>query len=138
MTIETVRQICLGFPGVTEDVKWGNDLVFSVARKMFAALDVEPPHSLAFKCSPESFAELVEREGIIPAPYLARALWAQEQELGHSLDRRELERLLREAYDIVVARLPASKRPGTSSSKATRVIRPRKSKRKGGPKAGRR
>src|SRR4030095_9966140 len=53
------------------------------------------------KCSPESFAELVEREGIVPAPYLARALWAQERELGHSLDRRELERLLREAYDIV-------------------------------------
>jgi predicted DNA-binding protein (MmcQ/YjbR family) len=126
MTVETVRQICLGFPGVTEDVKWENDLVFSVARKMFAALDVEPPHSLSFKCSPESFAELVEREGIVPAPYLARALWAQEQELGHSLDRRELERLLREAYEIVVAKLPASKRPGTPSSKTKRVIKPRK------------
>ena len=123
MTIETVRQICLGFAGVTEDMKWGNDLVFSVGRKMFAALDVEPPHSLAFKCSPESFAELVERDGNIPAPYLARALWAQEQELGHSLDRRELERLLREAYDIVVARLPASKRPGASSSKARKSMR---------------
>src|SRR5262245_48100266 len=131
MTIETVRQICLGFPGVTEDVKWGNDLVFSVAGKMFAALDVEPPHSLAFKCSPESFAELVEREGIIPAPYLARALWAQEQELGHSLYRRELAGLLREAYDIVVAKLPASRRPGASSAKAKRVVRPRKSIRKG-------
>jgi len=90
------------------------------------------------KCSPESFAELVEREGIVPAPYLARALWAQEQELGHSLDRRELERLLREAYDIVVAKLPASKRPGASSSKAKRIVKPRKSMRTGGQKAGRR
>src|SRR5206468_6625555 len=64
MTVEAVRQICLRFPCVTEDVKWGNDLVFSVGKKMFAALDIEPPNSLGFKCSPESFAELTEREGI--------------------------------------------------------------------------
>ena len=112
MTIDTVRRICLAFPGVTEDVKWGNDLVFSVSKKMFAALDINPPHSLGFKCSPETFSELIEREGIIPAPYLARAMWVKEEVLGASLDRRELETALRAAYDIVVARLPASRQPG--------------------------
>lgn len=79
MTVETVRQTCMSFPRVTEDVKWGNDLVFSVGQKMFVALDIEPPHSIAFKCSPEVFHELVERDGIIPAPYLARAMWVQER-----------------------------------------------------------
>ena len=120
MTVESVRQICLAFPGVTEDVKWGNDLVFSVGQKMFAALDIEPPHSLGFKCSPDSFCELVERDGIVPAPYLARAMWVQEQELGQSLDRRELEGLLRAAYDIVVAKLPASRRPGAVAKAGAR------------------
>jgi len=112
MTLETVRRICRSFPGVTEDVKWGNDLVFSVGGKMFAAMDLQPPHSLGFKCTPEEFGALVEREGIIPAPYLARAMWVQEEALGEALDKRELEQLLEQAYDLVVAKLPASRRPG--------------------------
>jgi predicted DNA-binding protein (MmcQ/YjbR family) len=56
MTIESVRKICRALPGVTEDVKWGNDLCFCVANKMFAAMDLNPPHSLGFKCTPEEFA----------------------------------------------------------------------------------
>lgn len=124
MTIETVRQICRSFRGATEDVKWGHDLVFSVGGKMFVAVDLQPPHSIAFKCSPEAFAELVEREGLVPAPYLARAMWVQEQELGQALHRRELEPLLQSAYDLVVARLPASRRPGaTSANTASRASR---------------
>ena len=112
MMLDTVRRICRALPGVTEDIKWGNDLVFSVGGKMFVALDLGPPHSMAFKCSPETFADLVEREGIVPAPYLARAMWVQERELGDVLDRREREQLIAAAYAIVVAKLPASRRPG--------------------------
>jgi predicted DNA-binding protein (MmcQ/YjbR family) len=115
MSIEAVRKICRSFRGVTEDVKWGNDLVFSVGSKMFAIVDLEPPYSVAFKCTDESFGELTERPGVIPAPYLARAMWVQETEFGEALDLRELAGLLREAYDVVVARLPKSKRPGAVS-----------------------
>ena len=112
MTLETVRRICRSFPGVTEDVKWGNDLVFSVGDKMFAAMDLQPPYSLGFKCTPEGFGALIEREGVIPAPYLARAMWVKEEALGEALDKRELEQRLKQAYDLVVAKLPASRRPG--------------------------
>ena len=125
MTIETVRQICRDLPDTTEDVKWGNDLVFSVGGKMFVAVDLEPPHSLAFKCSPEAFDELLERDGMTPAPYLARAMWVQEQELGQVLDRRELEQLLKNAYDLVVAKLPASWRPTEKPGGAARRMTPR-------------
>lgn len=31
---ERVRRICRTFPHVTEDIKWENDLVFSIGRKM--------------------------------------------------------------------------------------------------------
>jgi predicted DNA-binding protein (MmcQ/YjbR family) len=75
-------------------------------------VNVEPPHQMSFKCTPEGFADLIEREGIIPAPYLARAMWVQESELGTVLERRELEGLLRTSYELVVAKLPGSKRPG--------------------------
>ena len=63
MTLGTVRAICRALPEVTEDVKWGSDLCFGVGKKMFVVVNLDPPHQLAFKCTPESFAELVERPG---------------------------------------------------------------------------
>jgi predicted DNA-binding protein (MmcQ/YjbR family) len=109
VTIDTVRAICRALPDTTEDIKWGSDLVFSVGGKMYTVVCLDPPHTVAFKCTPEEFAELVERDGIIPAPYLARAMWVQEQELGGTLERRELERLVRTAYELVRAKLPRKK-----------------------------
>ncbi len=106
MTIETLRAICRTLPGVTEDVKWGQDLAFTIGKKMFAVVNLEPPHQLSFKCTPESFSELIERPGLIPAPYLARAMWVQEPELGATLDRREIETLVRTAYELVRGKLP--------------------------------
>jgi predicted DNA-binding protein (MmcQ/YjbR family) len=115
MTIETLRTLCAAWPGVTEDIKWGSDLCFLVGGKMFAVVNLERPHQLAFKCTPEQFGELSERPGLKPAPYLARAMWVQEEALGETLDRRELEPLLITAYEIVRAKLP--KRTGTVPSR---------------------
>ena len=120
MTIDTIRTICRSLPGVTEDVKWGNDLCFCVSGKMFAAMDLNPPHSIGFKCTPDDFGTLTDRPGIRPAPYLARAMWVQEETLGEALDRKEMERLLRSAYELVVAKLPKSKRPGAQAKKSQR------------------
>jgi predicted DNA-binding protein (MmcQ/YjbR family) len=122
MTLDGLREICAGLPGVAEDVKWGQDLCFCVGGKMFAAVNLEPPYQLGFKCTPEDFAELTEREGIIPAPYLARAMWVQESELGAALERQELTSLLRSAYDLVVAKLPKSKRPGPVVAPAKKAL----------------
>jgi predicted DNA-binding protein (MmcQ/YjbR family) len=110
MTIDAVRAVCRRLPNVTEDVKWGHDLCFCVHKKMFTVVDLEPPHSIAFKCTPETFGELIERPGIIPAPYMARNMWVQEQELGGALDRRELEALVKTSYELVMAKLPNSLR----------------------------
>ncbi len=106
MPLEAFRSFCRSLPGATEDVKWGQDLVFSVRGKMFAAVNLERPHQLSFKCSPETFAELTEREGLVPAPYLARAMWVQEKRIGETLARSEREALVRASYDLVVSRLP--------------------------------
>jgi len=112
MTIEALREMCRRLPGVSEDVKWGGDLCFLVGGKMFVVVNLEPPHQVAFKCTPESFGELVERPGIVPAPYMARNMWVQEQELGETLDRLELEAFVRASYSLVIEKLPKSKRPG--------------------------
>ena len=120
MSIDAVRTFCLSLPAVTEDIKWGSDLVFSVGGKMFTVVNTERPHTLAFKCTPEVFAELTERDGIIPAPYLARAMWVRERSVGEVLERREMEELIRASYDLVAATLPKSKRPGVASRKGAR------------------
>jgi predicted DNA-binding protein (MmcQ/YjbR family) len=112
MTIESLRAFCRKLPEVTEDIKWGHDLCFCVAGKMFSVVNLERPHSIAFKCTPETFGELIERPGIIPAPYMARNMWVQEQELGEVLDRREVEALVKASYELVVAKLPKSRQPG--------------------------
>ena len=130
MIIDGLRAICRKFPGVTEDVKWGQDLCFCVGGKMFVVVNLEPPHQMSFKCTPDTFAELVEREGIIPAPYLARAMWVQETELGSVLERRELEPLLRSSYELVLATLPKSKRPGAAPARRKAKPRARQAKRR--------
>ncbi|MCU1381700.1 MAG: hypothetical protein JWL71_397 [Acidobacteria bacterium] len=119
MNVDTISAICRALPGVTEDVKWAHDLCFCVAGKMFTVISLERPHAIAFKCTPETFAEMVEREGIIPAPYLARHLWVQEQALGETLERRELDALITTAYALVVATLPKARQPGPAAKTGT-------------------
>ena len=126
MTIETLREICRRLPDVTEDVKWGQDLAFCIGKKMFAVVNLEPPHQLSFKCTPEAFGELVERNGLIPAPYLARAMWVQQEELGTALERRELEVLIKTSYELVRAKLP--KRSGAKAKTGNRMKTKRRAK----------
>jgi predicted DNA-binding protein (MmcQ/YjbR family) len=107
MDIETVRTHCLSFPHVTEEVLWGNDLVFKIGGKMFAVIGLDPAsdHCLSFKCTVEKFAELIEQDGIVPAPYVARYHWVALERFN-VLSEKELRALLREAYDLVLAKLP--------------------------------
>jgi predicted DNA-binding protein (MmcQ/YjbR family) len=118
MDIDRLRQLCLSFPGVTEQIQWGSDLLFKVGGKMFAAAPLEPaPVCLSFKASPEHFAELTERVGIIPAPYLARAQWIA-LETREALPAEELATLLRESYELIVAKLPKKVREYLSARPA--------------------
>jgi predicted DNA-binding protein (MmcQ/YjbR family) len=119
MNIDWLREVCLSFPGATEQIQWGSDLLFKVGGKMFAVTPLEPaPVCLSFKASPEDFAELTERANIIPAPYLARAQWVALQ-TRDALPENELARLLRDSYDMVFAKLPRKTREAVSSAKPT-------------------
>jgi predicted DNA-binding protein (MmcQ/YjbR family) len=110
MDVETLRRYCLSLPHATEGIQWGNNLLFRIGNKMFAIVALErTPASMAFKCSPEEFAELTEREGIIPAPYLARNNWVLLESLD-ALPRAELKRLIKDSYGMVAAKLPKKMR----------------------------
>ena len=108
MTPQQVADFCLQLPGAHEDYKWGGVRVFSVAgNKMFALLS----EGLAFKVAPELFLGMVDRPGIRPAPYLARAHWVSMNE-PFPLGEAELRELLTCAHQLVVRRLPKIRQVG--------------------------
>jgi predicted DNA-binding protein (MmcQ/YjbR family) len=107
MDIESIRAYCLSFPDTTENIQWGEDLCFKVLGKMFvvAALEIDARPRLCFKCTPESFEELIELEGIAPAPYVGRYKWVGLEGLD-TLPVRELKELIATSYELVAAKLP--------------------------------
>jgi predicted DNA-binding protein (MmcQ/YjbR family) len=110
---EAVRQFCLALPHTTEGIQWANDLVFKVGGKMYAVMTLDAPHpvQISFKCEAEVFSELTEKEGVIPAPYLARASWVALHSFS-VLTAAELKTYLTAAHAIVLAGLPKKTRAG--------------------------
>jgi predicted DNA-binding protein (MmcQ/YjbR family) len=134
MNIDQLRKLCLSFPGVTEQIQWGDDLLFKVGGKMFAVTRLEPAKVwLSLKANPENFADLTERPGVIPAPYLARAKWIA-LESPDAFPDAELAELLRESYELVRAKLPRkiseSIARGPAMRDRAKKKRPDKTKRK--------
>ena len=112
MDAERLREFLLKLPHVEETMQWGENLVFwagdkAIGGKMFAlaSLDGSGKGVLSFHVGPDRYNELLENEGVIPAPYMARIYWVC-LERWDALPQRELEALLTRAYELVFAKLP--------------------------------
>lgn len=112
MDSERARALLLTLPHAVETMQWGANLLFwvgdkAIGGKMFALLNLDGDGRavLSFAAGPEGFAELVERDGIMPAPYMARMHWVA-LERWSALRGPELEERLQRAHAIVFARLP--------------------------------
>ena len=105
--VEWIRKLCLSFPDVTEDMPWGDDLCFKVRGKIFTGMVLSDGRfpRITLKCAPETFHELLEIEGISPAPYVGRYKWVM---LANSnvLSANELESLIRQSYELVASKAP--------------------------------
>lgn len=124
MNLDSIRRFCLSLSHATENVQWGNDLVFKVGGKMFAVANLNraEENRVSFKCTPEKFAELTEMPGIIPAPYAARYFWVAVQS-DDALRMSEIEDLIRQSHEMVFTKLPKKvqeKLNGKSSSSRRR------------------
>jgi predicted DNA-binding protein (MmcQ/YjbR family) len=104
MSVDSIRDYCLSFPLATENMQWGDDLCFKIAGKIFAIISLDDGR-LCFKCVPETFAELIEREEIRPAPYVGRYKWVMLQRLD-AVRWDELRELIRQSYEMVAAKAP--------------------------------
>ncbi len=107
---EWLRELCLSLPDSTEKLQWGENLCFKVRGKLFAIVDLSEGNltPITLKCAPEKFHELLEIEGISQAPYFGRYEWVL-LENSNVLPARELEALIRQSYDLVVAKAPKKK-----------------------------
>ena len=112
MNVESLRKFLLSLPHVEETMQWGDNLLFwigdkAIGGKMFAVanLDRDSNGVLSFAAGPERYHELLETEGVFPAPYMARNFWVAIERYDVFFSR-ELEQLLRGAHQITFAKLP--------------------------------
>ena len=110
MTLDFIRNTCLSFDDVTEDIKWGHDICFSIGGKMFLVTSADAnPAGASFKTGDEDFITLTESNGIIPAPYLARHKWVYVDDIKR-LGKKEWKEFITKSYEMVRAKLPKKKK----------------------------
>jgi predicted DNA-binding protein (MmcQ/YjbR family) len=110
VNLESFRRFCLSFPLATEDIQWENDLLFRINGKIFAGVDLSSvPNSIMFKCAPERFADLLEIEGVEPAPYVGRFKWVKVHSLS-TLPASEIQDLVRQSYELISRKAGPPKR----------------------------
>lgn len=118
MNVDALRQYCLSFPNANENLQWGDDLCFKVGGKIFTVVSLGGvPQSMSVKCTPEQFSELIEQEGIKPAPYVGRYKWVLLESLDVLRDS-EIKDLIRQSYEMVSAKLPKRKQSFSGQRKA--------------------
>jgi predicted DNA-binding protein (MmcQ/YjbR family) len=111
MNIDSLRKFLLALPHVEETMQWGDNLVFwvgdkSIGGKMFALANLSRDSRgvLSFSAGPEHYHELLETEGVFPAPYMARIFWVAIERYD-VFSSRELEQLLRYAHQLTFNKL---------------------------------
>ena len=131
---ERIRAYLLTLPHAVETMQWGANLVFwvgdkTIGGKMFALvnLDGDGKAVISYAAGRERYSELLEVEGIIPAPYMARIFWVAV-ERWDVFRTTEWERELRAAHTITFNKLPQRTRAvlATPATQQRRLIAERK------------
>ncbi len=112
MDAERARTFLHHLPHVVETMQWGANLVFwvgdkAIGGKMFTLVDLDcrGGNVISFSAGPELYNDLLELEGLVPAPYLARVHWVAAGNWS-ALRNAEWEQHLRNAHHLTFARLP--------------------------------
>lgn len=104
MTLENLRHICILLPNVTEDIKYETDLCFSIGNKIFCGTRIEGPFRTGIKCDESDFADLTEREGIVPMPRLSTTFWIRVEN-GNALSKSEWKHYIKKSYNLILSGL---------------------------------
>jgi predicted DNA-binding protein (MmcQ/YjbR family) len=123
MDPERIRAYLLTLPHAVETMQWGANLVFwvgdkAIGGKMFALVNLDhdggqPKYKdrnktsplISYAAGPQRYAELLEIEGVIPAPYMARIYWVAV-ERWNVFRTSEWEQELSAAHTLTFNKLP--------------------------------
>jgi predicted DNA-binding protein (MmcQ/YjbR family) len=127
MDVERARAFLLTLPHAVETMQWGDNLVFwvgdkAIGGKMFCLLNLDAgAHGvMSYSAGPERYAELVEQDGMVPAPYMARIHWVAVERWS-ALRNAEWESELRAAHAITLAKLPRKTREALAMPERARA-----------------
>lgn len=102
---EEIQKYCLSLPMVTQDIKWGGVLCFSVGGKLFLVISLdEIPLSASFKVDDNDFDVLSDKQGYIQAPYFAKMKWIKVLDIN-SLSEFEWQNYIEKAYSLIKLKL---------------------------------
>jgi predicted DNA-binding protein (MmcQ/YjbR family) len=114
VTYGEVLAYCLGKPGAWQDEPWEGDVVAKVDQKIFAFLGSGGSGSVGVKCganrdeADEWLVRFPEDASVMP--YIGRSGW-NTLRFGGAIPDDEILEAVDASYDIVVAKLPKSRRP---------------------------
>jgi predicted DNA-binding protein (MmcQ/YjbR family) len=109
MNIESIREYCIGKPGVSEEFPFDDaTLVFKVGGKMFCLMSLDgKPSQINLKCDPEEAISLRETfPSIIPGYHMNKKHW-NTVILDGSIDNELIKRMIDDSYDLIFFSLPA-------------------------------
>jgi predicted DNA-binding protein (MmcQ/YjbR family) len=106
MTIDAIREFCLGLKGVTESFPFNDDaLVFKVMGKMFVLTSLEEK-TINLKCDPETAIALREQyPAVTPGYHMNKTYWNTVQ-LNGTVPEKLIKAWIMDSYWLVVAGLP--------------------------------
>jgi predicted DNA-binding protein (MmcQ/YjbR family) len=112
MNIESIREYCLSKKEVTESFPFNDTaLVFKVAGKMFAVLDLsENERGITLKCDPELAVELRENFPEVTSAWHFNKQYWNGINLQGSLSDAQLKEWIDHSYEEVVKKLPLKKK----------------------------
>ena len=111
MTPDELREHCLAKPGAWADQPWEGDHVAKVGDKIFAFMG---EHSVGVKCgaSRDEADEWLRQypDDASVMAYIGRSGW-NTLRIGGAIPDDEVREAVDTSYDLVVAKLPKSRRP---------------------------
>jgi predicted DNA-binding protein (MmcQ/YjbR family) len=105
MDIVTLRDYCISKKGAEESFPFGEEtLVFKVAGKIFALVNLESELSINLKCDPAFALELRERySSVIPGYHMNKKHW-NTINLDGTVPDREVFSWIDHSYDLITGK----------------------------------
>lgn len=117
MHIEELREFCVSQKQVSESFPFDNQtLVFKVVDKIFVLLALDAwdkgEQRMNLKCDPELAQELREKypQTVLPGYHMNKKHWNTLLIHTGDLSEKRIKDLILHSYDLVVSKLPKSKR----------------------------